>query len=81
MKTTLTYSARMTICVHTLGLTANIDMGCKELQEVLDYVEAIFNDDTMFRKYCVSNVHVIDSNTGELIAICDPDQPIGDDPD
>ena len=76
MKTTLTYSTFMTLSIHSLGLTATIDLGCKELSEALEYVDCIFNDATMFRKECVDLVHVIDTKTGELIATCEPDGPI-----
>lgn len=78
MKTTLHYSTHMTLCVHSLGLTANIDLGCKTLADTLEYVDCIFNDATMFRRECVDCVHIIDSNTGELIAECEPDQPQDD---
>lgn len=81
MKTTLHYSERMTLCVHALGMCAHLDMGCKPLNEVLDYVEAIFNDNTMFHEECVNCIHVINSDTGELIAECEPDKPIEDDND
>ena len=83
MKTTLTYSTFMTLSVHTLGLTATIDLGCKELSEVLEYVDCIFHNATMFHKECVDLVYVIDTKTGELIATCEPDGPIpvDDDPD
>jgi len=75
MKTTLYYSEKMTLCVHALGMVANVDMGCKELREVLDYVQAIFDDKTMFLSDAVDVVYVINSETGELIAECEPDQP------
>lgn len=83
MKTTLNYSTFMTLSIHALGLTATIDLGCKELSDTLEYVDCIFNDATMFRKECVDLIHVIDTKTGELIATCEPDGPIpvDDDPD
>ena len=76
MKTTLHYSTRMTLCVHSLGLTANIDLGCKTLDDALKYVDCIFDDATLFRCECVDSVHIINSDTGELIAECEPDGPI-----
>ena len=72
MKTTLHYSTRMTLCVHSLGLTANIDLGCKTLADTLEYVDCIFNDATMFHAECIDWVHILNSETGELIAECIP---------
>ena len=74
MKTTLHYSTFMTLNVHALGMTAMVDMGCKPLNEVLDFVEHIFSNDTMFCGDYVEKVVVCDSNTGELIAECDSDR-------
>ncbi len=74
MKTTLHYSTRMTLCIHSLGLTANIDLGCKTLTDTLEYVDCIFNDATMFHCECVDSVSIIDSDTGELIAECEPER-------
>ena len=68
MKTTLHYSTFITLSVHALGMIANLDMGCKPLSEIVDYVECIFNDDTMFHGENVERVFAIDSKTGELIA-------------
>jgi len=79
MKTTLHYFEKMTLCVRALGITATIDLGCKSLDDTLGYIDCIFNDDTMFRAECVDYVHVINSDTGELIAECEPDPPIEDD--
>ena len=79
MKTTLHYSERMTLCVHALGMCAHLDMGCKPLNEVLDFVEHIFGNDTLFNGEWVNCVHVINSDTGELIAECEPDLPPIDD--
>lgn len=81
MKTTLHYSTFMTLNVHALGMTAMVDMGCKPLDEVLDFVEHIFSNDTMFCGDYVEKVVVCDSNTGELIAECDSDHhdPIPED--
>ena len=79
MKTTLYYSEKMTLCVHALGMVANVDMGCKELREVLDYIQAIFDDKTMFLSDAVDVVHVVNSETGELIAECEPDHKSSDD--
>ena len=85
MKTILHYSEKMTLCVRALGITAMIDLGCKSLDDTLDYVDCIFNDATMFRAECVDYVHVINSETGELIAECIPDpegsDEANDDPD
>lgn len=74
MKTTLHYSTFMTLHVHALGMTAMVDMGCKPLNEVLDFIDHIFNDDTMFCGKYVQKVVVTDTNTAELIAECDPDR-------
>lgn len=74
MKTTLHYSTFITLCVHACGMTAQVDMGCKPLEEVFDYVGYIFTNGTFFHADCVESVHVIDSNTGELIAECEPDK-------
>ena len=73
MKTTLHYSARMTLCVHALDITSQIDLGWKPLEETLEYIDCIFNNATMFHADCVDWVHIIDSTTGELIAECEPD--------
>ena len=73
MKTTLHYSEKMTLCVRALGITATIDLGCKSLDETLEYIDCIFSDATMFHAECVDYVHVINSDTGELIAECEPD--------
>ena len=81
MKTTLHYSEKMTLCVRALGITATIDLGCKSLDDTLGYIDCIFNDATMFRAECVDYVHVINSDTGELIAECEPDHPDKDDTD
>lgn len=81
MKTTLHYSTFMTICVHACGMTATVDYGCKPLEDVLDFVQAIFNDDTLFCGESVVSVHVIDSKTGELIAECVPEKSSDDDCD
>lgn len=74
MKTTLHYSTFVTLNVSALGMTAIVDMGCKPLNEVIDFVEHIFNNDTMFCGEYVQKVVVTDTNTGELIAECDPDR-------
>ena len=79
MKTTLHYSTFMTICVHACGMTATVDYGCKPLEDVLDFVQAIFNDETLFCGESVESVHVIDSKTGELIAECVPEESVEDD--
>lgn len=79
MKTTLHYSTFMTICVHACGVTATVDYGCKPLEDVLDFVQAIFNDETLFCGESVESVHVIDSKTGELIAECVPDKEVNND--
>ncbi|MBQ3641725.1 hypothetical protein II906_07375 [bacterium] len=78
MKTTLHYSTFMTLCVHACGMTATVDMGCKSLEDVLDFVQHIFNDDTFFHGESVESVHVIDSETGELIAECVPEESVDD---
>lgn len=79
MKTTLHYSTSMTLYVYACGMTATVDMGCKPLDEILEFVEAIFNDKTFFHGESVDTVHVIDSNTGELIAECEPDKEVDND--
>jgi hypothetical protein len=79
MKTTLHYSTFVTLNVSALGMTATIDMDCKPLNEVLDFVEHIFNNDTMFCGEYVQKVVVTDTNTGELIAECEPNKEINDD--
>lgn len=81
MKTTLHYSECMTLCVRTLGMTVTMDLGPKVLDDVLAYVEHIFDDGTMFHAECVDDVHIINTNTGELIAECRPDRLIEDDSD
>lgn len=68
MKTTLHYSTFVTLSVYTLGMKANLDMGCKPLSEIVDYAEHIFNDDTMFHGENVEQIVAFDSKTGELIA-------------
>lgn len=73
MKTTLHYSEKMTLCVRALGITATIDLGCKTLDDTLGYVDCIFGDATMFHGKDVEYVHIINSETGELIAECVPD--------
>ena len=73
MKTILHYSEKMTLCVRALGITATIDLGCKSLDDTLGYVDCIFGDATMFHGEDVEYVHVINSETGELIAECVPD--------
>ncbi len=73
MKTILHYSEKMTLCVHALGITATIDLGCKSLDDTLGYVDCIFGDATMFHGESVDCVHIINSETGELIAECTPD--------
>lgn len=78
MKTTLHYSTFMTICVHACGMTATVDFDCKPLEDVLDFVQHIFNDDTFFHEESVESVHVIDSKTGELIAECVPEKSVDD---
>jgi len=79
MKTTIHYSEKMTLCVHGLGLTATIDLGCTSLASALEYVERIFNDKTFFYGDSIESIHVIDSKTGELIAECEPNEEINDD--
>ena len=81
MKTTLHYSTRMTLYVYALGITSEIDLGCKSLDDTLEYVDCIFNNATMFHAKCVDSVSIIDSDTGELIAECKPDRPDKDDTD
>lgn len=81
MKTILHYSEKMTLYVHALGITSQVDLGCKSLEDTLGYVDCIFNDATMFRAECVDSVHVINSDTGELIAKCHPDPKSSDEND
>lgn len=73
MKTTFHYTEKMTLLVRALGITATIDYGQKSLADTLEYVDCIFNDATMFYGACVDYVHIINSETGELIAECHPD--------
>ena len=73
MTTTIHYSTFMTLSVHSLGLVANVDLGCKPLHEVLDFVDRIYGGETLFAPEYVEKVFVTDSKTGELIAECDPD--------
>lgn len=68
MKTILHYSTFVTLSVHALGMVADLDMGCKPLSEIVDYVECIFNDATLFHGESVERVFASDSKTGELIA-------------
>ena len=77
MKTTLHYSTFMTLCVHACGMIATVSMDCKPLEDVLQFVEAIFNDETFFHGDSVESIHVIDSKTGELIAECEPNTESG----
>ena len=79
MKTTLHYSTFVTLSVYGCGITANVDLGCKPLNEVLDYIEHIFNDDTIFCGKFVTHVVATDSKTGELIAECVPDKEVNND--
>ena len=78
MKTTLYYSTFVTLSVSALGMTATVDMGCKPLNEVLDFIEHIFNDDTMFCGKYVQKVVATDTKTGELIAECVPEKAFED---
>lgn len=73
MKTTLHYSTFVTLSIFGCGITASVDLGCKPLNEVLDYIQDIFNDNTLFYGKSVTHVVATDTNTGELIAECDPD--------
>lgn len=81
MKTILHYSTFTTICVHACGMTATIDFDCKPLEDVLNFVQHIFNDDTFFHGKSIESVHIIDSETGELIAECVPEKSVNDDYD
>lgn len=81
MKTILHYSEKMTLCIRALGITATIDLGCKTLDDTLGYVDCIFSDATMFHGADVEYVHVINSETGELIAECVPENEDDCDPD
>ena len=78
MKTTLHYSTFMTLYVYACGMTATVDMECKPLDEVLDFVQDIFDDKTFFHGDSVEQVCVIDSKTGELIAECVPEKAFED---
>ena len=78
MKTTLHYSTFMTLYVYACSMTATVDMECKPLDEVLDFVQDIFNDNTFFHGDSVEQVCVIDSKTGELIAECVPEKAFED---
>lgn len=73
MKTTLHYTEKMTLLVSALGMTATIDLGWTSLADTLEYADCIFNNATMFHGNCVDYVHVINAETGELIAECKPD--------
>jgi len=75
MKATLHYSEKMTLCIHGLGVTATIDFGCISLERALEYTRAIFDNKTLFNGDSIESVHIINSETGELIAECEPDQP------
>ena len=76
MTTTLHYSTFMTLGVHSLGVVAYVDLGCKPLNEVLDFVDSIYNGETLFAPEFVETVFVTDSKTGELIAECAPDPKV-----
>lgn len=78
MKTTLHYSTFVTLSVYALGMTATVDMGCKPLNEIIDFIEHIYSDDTMFCGKYVQKVIATDTKTGELIAECEPDDPYDD---
>ena len=79
MKITLHYSTFMTLYVYACGMTVTIDMECKPLDEILDFVQSIFDDKTFFHGDSVEQVCVIDSKTGELIAECVPDKEVNND--
>ena len=61
MTTTLHYSTFMTLGVHSLGVVAYVDLGCKPLNEVLDFVDSIYNGETLFAPEFVETVFVTDS--------------------
>lgn len=71
MKTTLHYSEKMTFCVAGLGIMAQVDAGYTTLEAALEYAQAIFDDKTLFNGESVESVHIINSETGELIAECE----------
>ena len=76
MKTTLHYSEKMTFCVAGLGIMAQFDAGCITLEAALEYAQAIFDDKTLFNGESVEYIHIINSETGELIAECEADKEI-----
>ena len=79
MTTTLYYSTATTLYVHACGMTATIEMGHKQLNEVLDFVQHIYDDDTFIHGDSVESIQVVDTNTGELLADCVPDKEINND--
>ena len=78
MKTTINYATSMTLRIFSLGMVVTVDMGCKPLGEVLQFAEAIFNDQTFFHGDSIESIHVMDSNSGELIAECEPEKSFDD---
>ena len=78
MKTNFEFMENMTIHVHALNMTADIWMGNTSLNKVLEFIQDIFNDNTMFVAECIDSIYVTNSKTGELIVVCEPDEDEND---
>lgn len=74
MKINLTYGSSFEFIITTkTGETFRSELSDAPLQVAVTYAQAIFNDETAIRGALVSQVLIVDSNTGEIIAILEQD--------
>lgn len=74
MKIDLTYGASYEFIINTkTDETFYCELADAPLQVAVSYAQAIFDDETAIHGALVSQVLIVDSNTGEILAKCTPD--------
>ena len=73
MKLNLTYGASFELIITTVHGNFTHEMRSCSLQDVVDYAEMIFDNETPLRSDAVFKVTICDTYTGEICAECEPD--------
>ena len=78
MKMTLGYGSTFEIRITVYGGDVfTYQFGSGALQDAVDYVTAIYEDETAIRARDICQILIIDAQTGEILAECDPDSESG----
>lgn len=76
MKLNLTYGASFELIISTVDGNFTHEIKSCTLQDAVNYVEMIFDDETLLRGGAVFKVMICDSYTGEICAECEHDSVV-----